>query len=210
MGYSQTLEVLARLHVDPAFRAAYLRDAASALAPLSLTPQEREKLERVDRVALERGGRLMDTHRRARVQEHLPWVDTARRPELNRVLERFMEEELPAVLNREEAISFCRFLERAPPAGLPAWLPELARCERLRIALAWGIEPMNGPSQVEAFQHPVLELLAALEQPGWPEAGARPTHVEYLKVPGLPAVMVREVPAASRAPGVPIRDGPAL
>lgn len=195
MSYSQTLEVLARLHVDPRFRAAYLRDAHAALAPLTLEPGEREKLTRIDRVALERGGRLMDSHRRARVQEHLAWVDAAARPSLGPVLERFLAEELPSVLNREDAITFCRFVERTCPKELPAYAPELARCERLRIALAWGMEPMEGPARVEVFGYPVLEVLAALARPGWPEVAPRPMRVEYLKVPGLPAVLVREVPA---------------
>jgi len=50
---------------------------------------------------------------------------------------------------------------------------------------------MSGPSHFESFQHPVTELLAALAQPGWPEVPVRSTRVEYLKVPGLPAVLVR-------------------
>ena len=50
---------------------------------------------------------------------------------------------------------------------------------------------MAGPTHVESFQYPVTEVLAALAQPGWPEAAMRSVRVEYLKVPGLPAVMVR-------------------
>ena len=125
-------------------------------------------------------------------------MDAVTRPALGPVLERCLEEELQWVLNREDAIAFCRFLERACPAELPAYVPELARCERLRIALAWGIEPMDGPSRVERFQCPVLELLGALARPGWPEALPRPTRVEFLKVPGLPAVLVREAAAPAQ------------
>ena len=82
--------------------------------------------------------------------------------------------------------------------NLPAWLPDLARSERLRIALAWGLEPLEGHTRVETFRYPVRELLRALEQPGWPEAKESPTQVEFLKVPGLPAVLPRQSP---RPPG---------
>ncbi|TSC23893.1 hypothetical protein [Corallococcus sp. Z5C101001] len=203
MGYPETLEVLARLHVDPRFRAAWTEDAARALAPLPLMPAEAAALCRVDGPVVERAGRMMDYHRAERVREQLPWVDEAKRPELGPLRQRFLQDVLPEVLNREEAIVWCRFLEadaRAPHApllqGLPAYVPQLARCERLRIALAWGLLPLPpvGP-HVEAFDFPVLSLLAALEAPGWPPAEARPTRVEYLKVPGLPAVMVRELPS---------------
>jgi hypothetical protein len=197
MGYPQKLEVLARLHVDPRFRASYLRDTRETLGALSLTPEEREQLARIDKVDVERAGRMMDYHRVARVREHLPWVDPALRPELGEALRGFMADVLPEVLNREEAISFCRYLERSAWAGLPAYVPELARCERLRIALAWGQEPLVGSARVESFQYPVMELLAALAKPGWPEAAPRPSSVEFLKVPGLPAVLVR---ASATAP----------
>ena len=60
------------------------------------------------------------------------------------------------------------------------------------------MEPMDGPARVEAFQYPVLELLEALARPGWPEALPRPTRVEILKVPGLPAVLVREAAAPAQ------------
>ncbi|WP_375766924.1 hypothetical protein NR798_35295 [Archangium gephyra] len=191
MGYPQVLEVLARLHVDPRFRAAYLRDAPAALGALALAPEERERLACIRSVDVERAGRLMDHHRVARVREHLPWVDPVLRPELASVLGGFLADVLPELLNREEAVSFCRYLERTVPACLPAYVPELARCERLRIALAWGLEPLEGASRVESFAWPVKELLEALARPGWPEPAPRPTRVTFLKVPGLPAVLVQ-------------------
>lgn len=192
MGYPQMLEVLARLHVDPRFRASYLKDAPVALSALSLAPEERERLSRIHRVDVDRAGRLMDYHRVERLREHLPWVDPALRPEFRAVLDGFLEDVLPELLNREEAISFCRYLERgAVNAGLPAYVPELARCDRLRIALAWGQEPLQGSVRVESFQYPVKELLEALAKPGWPQVEPRPTRIEFLKVPGLPAVLVR-------------------
>ncbi|CAM4063752.1 hypothetical protein G4177_19095 [Corallococcus sp. ZKHCc1 1396] len=199
MGYPQTLEVLARLHMDPRFREAWTRDAPRTLAPLALTPGEQEALGRVDRAVVDRAGRMMDYHRTERVREQLPWVDEAKRPDLAPLRLRFLQDVPPEVLNREEAIAWCRFLELgsdAPGPRLPAYVPQVARCERLRIALAWGLLPMPpvGPL-VESFDFPVLGLLAALEAPGWPPVEARPTRVEYLKVPGLPAVMVRELPA---------------
>lgn len=196
MGYPETLEALARLHVDPRFREAWTRDAGQTLAPLELTPGERAALEQVDRTVVDRAGRMMDYHRTERVREQLAWVDEAKRPELAPLRLRFLQDVLPEVLNREEAIAYCRFLESGVATGLPAYVPQLARCERLRIALAWGLLPMpaTGP-HVEAFDFPVLGLLAALAAPGWPPVEPRPTRVEYLKVPGLPAVMLRELPA---------------
>ncbi|RKG99732.1 hypothetical protein D7V97_31290 [Corallococcus sp. CA053C] len=196
MGYPETLEALARLHVDPRFREAWTHDAGRALAPLALTPGERTALGQVDRIVVDRAGRMMDYHRSERVREQLAWVDEAKRPELAPLRLRFLQDVLPEVLNREEAITFCRFLESATDPGLPAYVPQVARCERLRIALAWGLLPMpaTGP-HVETFDFPVLGLLAALAAPGWPPVEPRPTRVEYLKVPGLPAVMLRELPA---------------
>ncbi|RKH00555.1 hypothetical protein D7X74_38480 [Corallococcus sp. CA047B] len=198
MGYPETLEALARLHVDPRFREAWTRDASRTLAPLALTPGEREALGRVDRTVVDRAGRMMDYHRTERVREQLPWVDEAKRPELTPLRLAFLQDVLPEVLNREEAIAWCRFLEAGNPQGnrLPAYVPQVARCERLRLSLAWGLLPMPpvGP-HVESFDFPVLGLLAALDAPGWPPVEARPTRVEYLKVPGLPAVMLRELPA---------------
>jgi hypothetical protein len=191
MGYPETLEVLARLHVDARFRQAWLQDAQAAMAPYALTPREREALAGADANVVERAGRMLDGHRLSRVHEHLPWADPAVRPGLLPVLRDFLQEALPELLNREEAIAFCRYLEAAPRGTLPPYLADLARCERLRISLAWGLEPMAGPTHVESFQYPVTEVLAALAQPGWPEAAVRSVRVEYLKVPGLPAVMVR-------------------
>ncbi|RYZ36662.1 MAG: hypothetical protein EOO71_30950 [Myxococcaceae bacterium] len=197
MGYPQTLEALARLHVDPRFREAWTRDASQTLSPLALTPGEREALGRVDRTVVDRAGRMMDHHRTERVREQLPWVDEAKRPDLAPLRRAFLQDVLPEVLNREEAIAWCHFLESGLPEvqRLPAYLPQVARCERLRLSLAWGLLPMPpvGP-RVEPFDFPVLGLIAALDAPGWPPVEARPTRVEYLKVPGLPAAMLRELP----------------
>ncbi|GMT97828.1 hypothetical protein KH5H1_19470 [Corallococcus caeni] len=203
MSYPRTLEVLARLHVDPHFREAWRRDAPGALTPLGLTPPEAEALQRVAPDVVERAGRMMDFHRTERVREQLAWVDEAKRPELVPLRARFLQDVPPEVLNREEAIAYCRFLEageHAPHAKLlqrlPAYVPQLARCERLRLQLAWGLAPMpaSGP-RVESFDYPVLTLLAALDAPGWPPVAPKPTCVEYLKVPNLPAVMTRELPS---------------
>ncbi|MBN1204716.1 MAG: hypothetical protein JXB05_07310 [Myxococcaceae bacterium] len=195
MGYSETLEVLARLHVDPRFRAAYLADPRAALTARTLTEAEQERLARIEPRAVQLAGRMMDYHRSARVLEQLTWVNPELRPELRGVMNRFMEGVLPELLNREEAITFCRFLE-AQPQGLPDYVAELARCERLRIALAWGLEPGAGPTHVETFQYPVLEVLAAMAAPGWPKPTPRATRVIYTKVPSLPAVMLRAEPVA--------------
>ncbi|WP_404368044.1 hypothetical protein ACIHQR_02905 [Corallococcus coralloides] len=196
MSYPRTLEVLARLHVDPRFREAWRRDAPGALAPLGLTPSDAEALQRVEPVVVERAGRMMDFHRTERVREQLPWVDEAKRPELGLLRARFLQDVPPEVLNREEAIAYCRFLEAGEHAKLPAYVPQLARCERLRLSLAWGLVPMPASGLfVESFDHPVLTLLAALDAPGWPPVEPKPTRVEYLKVPGLPAVMPRELPS---------------
>jgi hypothetical protein len=191
MGYPQVLEVLARLHVDPRFRTSYLRDAPAALQALGLSPEERERLARIPALDVARAGRMMDYHRVVRVREHLPWVDPTLRPELGAVLGDFQADVLPQLLNRDEAISFCRYLEGPASSRLPSYVPELARCERLRIALAWGQEPLEGGTRVESFTYPVKALLEALAQPGWPPLAPAPTRITFLKVPGLPAVLVQ-------------------
>jgi hypothetical protein len=43
---------LARLYADAQFRGAFLRDPAGTLAPLDLTPQERQDLSTMDRAGL--------------------------------------------------------------------------------------------------------------------------------------------------------------
>jgi hypothetical protein len=190
VGYTQTLEVLARLHVDPRFRQSWTEDAGRALAGFALSPREHEALAGVDGRVVARAGRMMDHHREARVSEQLPWVDGAKRPALAERLLAFAADVPPELLNREESIAFCRYVE-AKPDGLPAYARDVARCERLRISLAWGLQPLASGTHVEPFEYPVLEVLAALEGAGWPEVAPRPTRVEYLKVPGLPAVLVR-------------------
>lgn len=193
MGYSESLDVVARLHVDAAFRAAFLKDPHAALAGVALTPDERERLAALDRAEVIRLGRMADYHRMARIREQLAWMDPGLRPDLRPLLDRYMAERPPQLLNREEAIELCLFLESSPPAT-PPYLAELARCERLRIALAWGLEPLAGSARVEPFQYPVLQILGALGRPGWPEVLPAPTRVELKKVPGIPAVLVSAVP----------------
>jgi len=81
MSYPETLEVLARLHVDACFRQACLQNAQAAMAPYALTPREREGLAGTAPLVVERA---------------------------------------PELLNREETIAFCRYLEAAP-RGTRTW-----------------------------------------------------------------------------------------
>jgi hypothetical protein len=206
MSYAAVLEALARIHVDLHFRAAFLRDPEAALAGLGLSEAARRALAGLDPAGLDRIARIADHHRITRVAEHLSWLDRGKRPDLEAHLARYMAAVPPRLLNREEAIAFCEHLEAAHPPS-PPYLPDLARFERLRIAIAWGLD--GAAPCVERFSYPVLELLRALEAPGWPAAAPRPAWVELKKVPFLPAVIARERPEAplsvsappGRAPG---------
>jgi hypothetical protein len=140
-------------------------------------------------------------HRRTRIQEHLSWADPEVRPGLAGVLAGYFQVQTPPALNREEAIAFCRCLESGGGhdgvdglADLPPYLPELARSERLRLELAWELAPAPGGGRREAFRYPVGDILAALARaPGWPPAEERGVTLDLIKVPGLPAVLVRPV-----------------
>jgi hypothetical protein len=190
MSHAESLEVLARLHVDLGFREAFLRDAGAALRPFGLSERERAALSGIEREVVERLGRLADHHRVARVREQLRWFDLERRPGLGAAVGRYMREVTPRLLNRDEAIAFCAHVE-AGGAAAPPYLPELARYERKRISLAWGLVEGGSRRLVERFAYPVLRILEELERPGWPEVEPEETRVEMKKVPRVPAVLVR-------------------
>lgn len=195
MSYDGVLEVVARLHVDLRFRQAFLRDAGAALAPLGLLDHERLGLAGMDPAMLVRLARIADHHRVARIQEQLGWVDFARRPDLVAAVARYMIEVPPRLLNRDEAVAFCLHLE-AQAGASPPYLPELARYDRLRISLAWGLAGDGRTCQVARFAYPILRIVAGLDEPGWPDVAQEPEWIELKKVPRLPAVVVRRAPSA--------------
>lgn len=187
MTYPQVLDAVARLHVDLGFREAFFADRAAALAPLDLTSAERDALGRLDPETVVLIGRLADFHRFARIQDQLTWVDGALRPDLLARVSRYMRSTPPELLNRDEALAFCRYLEQEP-AETPPYLGELARYERLRISLAWGLvaEP-----RAELFEFPIPRIIEALGEAGWPPSERSPMRLSFKKVPGIPAVLVR-------------------
>jgi len=135
---------------------------------------------------------MAEYHRLIRVVEHVPWADANERPSLMPLLSRYLRQTAPRLLNRDEALAFCRFVE-AEPNPSPAYLPELARHERVRLEMAWGLSGALS-SRVEAFTYPVLRILSQLSGPGWPHVMPEPSHLEFKKVPGLPAVLIRAQP----------------
>jgi hypothetical protein len=193
MSYDNVLEAVARLHVDLRFRQAFSRDAAAALAPLDLLDYERRALAGIAPAMLARLARIADHHRVARIREQLGWVDFTRRPDLYAAVARYMIEVPPRLLNRDEAVAFCLHLESGAEAS-PPYLPELARYDRLRISLAWGLDGEGRTRRVERFAYPVLRIVAELDEPGWPDVAQEPEWIELKKVPRLPAVVVRRAP----------------
>jgi len=194
MGYSEQLDAMARLHVDTRFRDTFRTNPEAALASLGLTPAEQGALARLPPAVFELIGGLSEFHRVARIQEHAPWMDVTLRPDLGPRVERYLAQVTPKLLNRDEAIAFCRFIEADLPLE-PPYLGELARCERLRLSMAWGLEPALGAGHVEALEYPIPRILQAFADApsaeGWPEAPPEPTRLEFKKVPGLPAVLLR-------------------
>ena len=188
MAYAETLSVLARLQMEPAFRRTFLRDPTEALGPLALSSAERLALSALDREGVIRVGRMADTHRLARIREHLPWVDLSLRPDLRVHLASYLERVRPRLLNRDEALEFCAHLE-AVVTPEPPYLGDLARFERLRISLAWALVGVTSWSG--SFDYPLAHILAELVNPGWPIARSTPTQVEIRKVPAIPAVTLR-------------------
>lgn len=197
MGYAQTLEVIGLLHADPSFRDRFMRDAGAALAPLDLSAEEKRALGAMDRELVLRIEGLADYHRVLRIQEHAPWADPLRRPDLLPWLYRFMAEVKPRLLNREEALAFCDLVAAQATGSSPPYLAELARYDSLRLSVAWGLDRKLGTAHEETFQYPILRIVGQLDAPGWPEAAPAPTRVEFKKVPGLPAVLIREVVPSS-------------
>jgi hypothetical protein len=187
MAHPDVLETLARLTIDPTFRAAFLDDAPAALGPIRLSDPERAALAGLGREAVTRLGLLADFHRLARIREHLPWLDPALRPDLVARVRDYLPKVPPRLLNREEAIAFCLHLEVVAPTA-PPYLAELCRLDRLRISVAWGL--LASPV-IARFEHPLDRILAALPAPGWPDVGRRPVAVEIKKVPMTPAVVLR-------------------
>jgi hypothetical protein len=171
--------------MDPAFRRAFLRDPAEALGPLALSSPERLALSALDRESVIRVGRMADTHRLARIREHLPWVDLTLRPDLRVRLADYLERVPPRLLNRDEALGFCAHIE-AMATPEPPYLADLARFEGLRISIAWGLTGVTSWSG--SFDYPLAHILAALANPGWPVAPPTPTQVKIRKVPAIPAV----------------------
>lgn len=188
MAHAEVLSVMGRLQMDPAFRRSFLRDPIEALHPLDLSHAERLALARLERASVIRIGRMADAHRMIRIQEHLPWVDLALRPGLRPLLATYLERVPPRLLNRDEALAFCEHLEATAPPE-PPYLSELARFERLRISIAWGLDGAQ-PGGV-SFDHPLDRVLARLGDPGWPAVSAAPSRVVIKKVPALPAVTIR-------------------
>ena len=90
----------------------------------------------------------------------------------------------------ELANAFCRYLER-DPEGSPPYLGEIARHERLRISVAWGLDAGGIDPRDASFEFPIPRILAALAEPGWPAIERSPTRLSFKKVPGIPAVLVR-------------------
>ena len=188
MAHAEVLSVMGRLQMDPAFRRAFLRDPNEALQLLDLSHAERLALARLERESVIRIGRMADAHRLSRIQEHVSWVDLALRPGLRPLLAAYLERVPPRLLNRDEALAFCEHLENTALPE-PAYLSELARFERLRISIAWGLG--GARSGVATFDHPLDRVLAGLGDPGWPVVSAAPSRVVITKVPALPAVTVR-------------------
>lgn len=188
MAHAEVLSVMGRLQMDASFRRAFLGDPIEALSAFALSSAERLALSGLDRASVIRIGQMADMHRMARIQEHLPWVDLALRPSLGVSLAAYLERTTPRLLNREEALALCAYLEASAPAE-PPYLAELARFERLRISLAWGLD--GALSGALSFDYPLDRVLAALPNPGWPVVSAATTRVELRKVPRLPAVTLR-------------------
>ena len=192
----RVLTLLARLHVDLDFRGAFEADPVSAMHGLGIPPSLRGPLATLAGTTLDRIGAMADFHRLARLEEHLAWVDLTRRPSLAPIVSAYFRAVRPRLTNREECLAFCAHVEGLG-APDPPYVAELARFERRRIEVAWGLA--GAASRVsEAFVYPVLAILDALETddgPAWPLQAAAPCRIEIKKVPMSPAVLVRALPA---------------
>ncbi len=199
------LTLLARLYVDLDFRRAFEADPMAAMHALGVPAAMRAPLATLAGTTLDRIGGMADFHRIARLEEHLAWVDLARRPSLAPTVGAYFRAVRPRLTNREECLAFCAFVE-ALRAHEPPYLADLARFERRRIEVAWGLAGAASRAG-EAFAYPVLAILDALDAPGaaatddgreWPDLAPEPCRLEIKKVPLSPAVLVRALPADVR------------
>lgn len=192
MSNAEVLTAVARILVDQPFREAFLADPAAALSPLALTPPEREGLLAVEPDTVVLLGRIADYHRWMRIVDYVPWLDMDLRPDLIPLVRHYMRSAPPGLLCRDEALAFCRFVMREADCE-PAYLCDLARYERLRISIAWGLHGDTTDVASVPFTFPVTEIAERLGQPGWPAVEPRPCRLAFKKVPGIPAVLVREI-----------------
>lgn len=194
--HDRALTLLARLHVDLDFRGAFAADPAAAMHALGIPDSMRGPLATLAGATLDRIGAMADFHRLARLAEHLTWVDPSRRPSLAPIVLGYFRAVRPRLTNRDECLAFCAHVE-AYPAIDPPYVAELARFERRRVEVAWGLA--GGATRVsEAFAYPVLAILDALETddgPAWPVPVPAACRIEIKKVPMSPAVLVRALPA---------------
>ena len=225
MSYDAVIEVIARLQIQPEFRTRFAETPERALREFALSGDELEGLARLPARELSLLDAMARFHRWTRIQEHVTWLDPYRRPLLRPLLEGFMSATPPRLLNRDDALAFCQWGERMgmsdgistpiqcetsdPQNGGTKdrkafyidGLKELCRFERLRLEVAWGLEAHPQPLTVE-FAYPVQLLAQWLveHEEGWPDVAPQPVRVSFVKVPTLPAVLVRAEPESTGGP----------
>ena len=169
--HDRVLTLLARLHVDLDFRSAFEANPATAIDALGLPPSMRAPLLTLAGTTLDPIGAMANFTASA-PGGTLTWVDLTRRPSLAPVVFAYFRAVRPRLTNREECLAFCAHVE-ADTAINPPYVAELARFERRRVEVAWGLA--GGATRVsEAFAYPVLAILDALEAD---DGAAWPVHV---------------------------------
>lgn len=211
--YDRLCEGIARLQTEPLLRARFSAAPQATASMLGLSPKHAAQLALLPPRSLSILDAMALFHRWTRLQEHLTWLDPHRRPVLEPLLSRYLNEHPPELLNRDDALAFCGWGERlahTPMTDL-ATRPDdarlnteqdsifqtLCRFERLSLEVAWGLG--GHPKKLTVrFEHPVQALQAWFQahETGWPEephpSTRQPVLITFIKVPTLPAVQVQE------------------
>lgn len=214
MSLSDLQAVQARLYTDAAFRERFFADPAGKLAGLPLTAAERAALAALDRGQLERFARSLCRKRLAEVRESLPGcarlLGAAFEPAF--AAHRDRRGDFPET--RLDAIALARELAVAPPPGSPAWLPDCARLEALRLEVGLAPDDPEAPPaeygphlrlarsvrlRVEPFEYDVAALYPALLRGEEPEAAPDPGPVLVGRPNGRVRPRQQRINAASAA-----------
>lgn len=168
--------VLARLYLEPEFRAAYFQQPEAFLSTPDLSSEERAYLGRLDQAQVERFSRSLRNKRLGTLRGRLPALVNSGGERFPRWFEAYCEAHPSVPEGREDAIAFtgflCGRLPHDPTLHRPAYLPDLIRMERCRLDLLEAARSLSISPQAKLHsEEPRRDESSSLPGP----AGCRPS-----------------------------------